>query len=204
MSFNGASAKLVIGSLDNAQLEVAAQYNPAQIERQRSIGWTSHNPHNIPLQRRGALIKKNDLEYTGGEGRELTLELLFDGVETDCCVEPQMEALDLMATSRDVRKDRTHDERRPHQCVVVWGVGGIKPMACVITSLTVKYTMFASDGRPLRAVATVKVKEAVVTRLDNDEFKSRHKRPVQLTEQAKSWSERQITLAPPGEVILRK
>jgi hypothetical protein len=36
----------------------------------------------------------------------------------------------------------------------------VKPFRCVITSLAVRYTMFAKDGKPLRAVCSVELSEA--------------------------------------------
>ena len=50
--------------------------------------------------------------------------------------------------------------RRPHHCVVSWGDRGLPKFQCVIESLSTKYTMFSSDGKPLRATCTVKLKEA--------------------------------------------
>jgi hypothetical protein len=50
--------------------------------------------------------------------------------------------------------------------VIVWGTQGIRPLVCVIESLGVKYTMFDRNGMPLRALATLKVKEASVSRFD--------------------------------------
>jgi hypothetical protein len=50
--------------------------------------------------------------------------------------------------------------RRPHQCVVAWGGRGLPSFQCVFEALSTKYTMFSSDGEPLRATCTVKLKEA--------------------------------------------
>lgn len=208
-SFQGARAKLTIGSLDDATLDVSAQYNPSQIERQRTVGWKPHNAHNIPLHRRktppGDFIE-SDVEYTGGEGRSLTIELLFDGVETNLSVEPQLEALDVMATSRNTSKKASDRQRRPHQCVVVWGAGGLKPMACVIESLTVKYTMFDCDGVPLRATATLKVKEGTASATEGGDFDGElfYSDHPQATARATEWAKRQINLARPGEVIVKR
>jgi contractile injection system tube protein len=188
--FMPARAKLTIGSLDDPKLEVSAQYNPKEIELQRSIGWKSHNTHNVPHHRRHeqeTAALESDLEYTGGEGRSLSIEMLFDGFETQTSVEPQMEVLDEMATSRDPQTtNATHDQRRPHQCVVVWGAKGMRPLLCVIESLSVKYTMFDSDGRPLRGVATVKVKEAAVSRVTYNSLDTQKDRP--RTVRAKGWA----------------
>ncbi len=184
--FAPARAKLTIGSLDDPKLEVSAQYNPKEIDLQRTVGWKSLNPRNVPHHRRHD-EDANDLEYTGGEGRTLSIEMLFDGFETNTSVEPQMEALDQLATSRNPQlKAANHELRRPHQCVVVWGVKGMRPLLCVIESLAVKYTMFDADGMPLRGVATVKVKEAAISRVHYEALQNESDRP--RTENAKTWA----------------
>ncbi len=42
----------------------------------------------------------------------------------------------------------------------------MKPLVCVIESIGVKYSVFDRSGKPLRAVATLKVKEASVSNFD--------------------------------------
>lgn len=172
VGFDVGVAKLSIGSVDDSGLQVTAQYNPAQLDLQRSVTWQRSNnkKDNRPDHRRAA-PPDNDVEYTGGEGRSLTLDLLFDGAETLTCIEPQIEALDEMATLVDPLGDQ-RDDPRPHQCVIVWGTSGIKPLVCVIESISVKYQMFDRDGRPLRATATVKVKEASVHKFDRSKAAS--------------------------------
>jgi hypothetical protein len=54
------------------------------------------------------------------------------------------------------------DERRPHRCTISWGKGGLPRFDCVIENISTKYTMFSSEGVPLRATCTVKLKEANV------------------------------------------
>lgn len=166
VGFDVGVAKLSIGSLDDPSLQVTAQYNPAQLDLQRAVGWQrgANKKDNRPDHRRED-PGDNDLEYTGGSGRTLTLELLFDGAETLTSIEPLIEALDRMATiTKEMTK--TDNDPRPHQCVIVWGTDGIKPLVCVIESIGVKYQMFDRGGRPLRATATVKVQEASVKTFD--------------------------------------
>ncbi len=164
VGFDIGVTKLSIGSTDDLDLQVTAQYNPSQLELQRSIEWKRNgNKKDNRADYRKDPKPDNELEYIGGDGRTLTLELLFDGFETETSIEPLIEALDQMATLRTDAKD---NDPRPHQCVIVWGTDGIKPLVCVIESIGVKYTMFDRGGRPLRAVATVKVKEASVSKFD--------------------------------------
>lgn len=165
IGFDAGVTKLSIGSLDDSELQVTAQYNPSTLDLQRAVSWKhGGQKDNWPDYRRREPAD-NDVEYTGGEGRTLTLELLFDGVETKTCIEPLIEALDKMATLTH-ELDKSNTDPRPHQCVIVWGTAGIKPFVCVIESIGVKYVMFDHAGRPLRATATVKVKEASVSKFD--------------------------------------
>ena len=50
----------------------------------------------------------------------------------------------------------------------MWGAGGIRPFRCVIDSLDIKYTMFDTNGIPLRAVANVKVRETAMQVKEHD------------------------------------
>lgn len=185
-------ARLTIGSLDDSKLTVVAQYNPREIETARTIPWQKHNSDNTPEARRKKPAPGSDVEYTGGEGRSISLELLFDGYEGEKSVLKQLLDLDQMATPREAGSDDSA-LRRPHQCVVVWGTyaelddkgmrpseeKAMRPMRCVIDSLTVKYTMFSEQGVPLRATANVKLREASV-KLETQPDVNRGKELAQL------------------------
>ncbi len=144
----------MIGAVDGA-LSIEAQYNPADLQRDKPVKWTTHGGVGTKGQGTGPLA----LEYTGAEPRTMTLALLFDTYEHNTSIEPMIEALESLATPTD---PTSSDEvlRAPPLCVVAWGIQGMKPFRCVIESVSTKYTMFSSSGVPLRATCTVKVKEA--------------------------------------------
>ena len=185
-------ARLTIGSLDDSKLAVVAQYNPKELELARNVPWQKHNSDNTPEARRKTPAPGSDVEYTGAEGRTISLELLFDGLESNQSVVKQMLDLDELATPRDAASPKT-DMKRPHQCVVVWGTyaeldkknkrpeheQALRPLRCVIESLTVKYTMFTPSGTPVRAIANVKLREASV-KLPNDAEETRAKALAKL------------------------
>lgn len=164
VAFLPARAKLWIGSLDNPALEVRAQYNPRELQIDKQVPWADHKAGDN--RSGGKRAEKNpsaqsDLEFTGAPKRSMSIELLFDGYETQSSVEEDVGALEEMSSVRD--PEATEDElRRPHHCVVAWGETGkgIRPFRCVIETLTTKYTMFATDGTPVRAVCTVKLRQA--------------------------------------------
>ena len=162
MSFEAATAKLTILSLDTND-EVSAQYNPKELQIDKSIPWSKVNQAN----------KSNDqgiaLEFTGAEGRTMSVELLFDGFEQGGKTPKGTvkELIGKLETMASVWKptSKNENERRPHRCSVSWGAGGMPKFRCVIESISTKYTMFSSDGVPLRATCTVKLKEADVVKM---------------------------------------
>jgi hypothetical protein len=145
------SGVVSIASLDT-HIQVDAQYNPKELQVDKTVPWQKKSQAN-KTQETGI-----QLEFTGAEGRSLTLELLFDGFETKSSVAGKVETLNTMAS---VLEPGSADEtkRRPHLCVVTWG-STVPTFKCVIESLSVKYTMFSDQGVPLRATCTVKLKEA--------------------------------------------
>jgi len=166
VGFLPARAKLAIASLDNPKLQVRAQYNPKELQIDKSIPWGEHKARdNRPgHERRDARPSRQaDLELTGAPARSMTIELLFDGYEEAMSVEPDVRRLEELSSVQDPEASDP-DLRRPHHCIVTWGAGhdGMRPFRCVIESLSVKYTMWDRHGTPLRAICTVKVKEAQV------------------------------------------
>ncbi|HEY4180474.1 MAG TPA: hypothetical protein VGM90_26705 [Kofleriaceae bacterium] len=155
MSFEPANKKLSIGSIDDHGISVTAQYNPKELQVDKTVPWSKVNQSN-QSNNEGV-----HLEFTGAEGRSMTVELLFDGYEKNASVAGEIEKLEKLASVR-IPTSKKGDERRPHRCTVSWGDQGLPRFDCVIESLSTKYTMFSSGGAPLRATCTVKLKEANV------------------------------------------
>ena len=140
---------LTVASVDDSNLQVSAQYNPKEIGIDKNINWTKHQ---------GAKMDSADLEYTGADGRALSLELFFDGYEDNTDVDATyVSKLLTMATASTDKNAKP--QGRPHQVIVVWGTT-MKPFTGVIASLSTKYSMFAPDGTPIRATVTLKLTEA--------------------------------------------
>ena len=153
MTFIPPGAKISIGSIDEPTISVEAQYNPKELQIDKSVPWQKHNKANANgLQ----------LEFTGAEGRTMSVDLLFDGYEQNSSIQGKVATLETLATVRDPGSKKD-EMRRPHHCVVVWGTvmgGGDNKFKCVIEQISTKYTMFSHDGIPLRATVTLKLKEA--------------------------------------------
>jgi len=141
--------KLMIGSLDELEKGVEAQFNPRELAIEQPVPWQQHKHRadDTPW-----------LEFTGGENRTMSLELMFDGYETGQSVEPMVLQLANLGRIRDPASKK-EEMKRPHQVVVVFGTAGLRPFKGVIESLSTKYTMFLRDGTPVRATCHVKIKE---------------------------------------------
>ena len=150
-------ASVAIASLDDGTT-VTAQYNPKELQIDRNVPWSKVNQANQSQANAGE--QGIHLEFTGADGRSMSLELLFDGYESNQSVADQVAALEKLASVIKAGSSK-EDERRPHRCVVAWGAT-LQSFRCVIESLQTKYTMFSSSGDPLRATCIVKLKEADV------------------------------------------
>jgi hypothetical protein len=152
-AFKPIKTKLTIGSVDDTGLQVEAQYNPKELQVDKAIPWTKANQSN----------KTNDegihLEFGGAQGRTMSVEMLFDGYEKNESVAPKIKTLEDLASVITAAGEK-EDERRPHRCTISWGEKGLPRFDCVIEHISTKYTMFSTEGVPLRATCTVKLKEA--------------------------------------------
>jgi Contractile injection system tube protein len=149
--------KVYIDSKDEPNTyKVTAQYNPKELQVDRAVPWSPTGEANNANTEENKGIH---LEFTGAQGRSLTLELLFDEYEVqDGSVARNIKNLEKLASVRGPGSNE-EDLRRPHWCNVVWGET-LQSFQCVIESLSTKYTMFSPLGAPLRATCTVKLKEA--------------------------------------------
>ncbi len=176
--FIPASTKITIQCKEPTTTTVEAQYNPKEIQVDKAVPWQKVNQANRgnaqgDAAAAGAADAKSGktatnnagnqgihLEFTGAEGRTMTLELLFDGVESSgrkVDVPAKIKDLEKMAAVIKPGSDNPK-ERRPPICMVAWG--NVVSFCCVIEALSTKYTMFSSDGTPLRATVTIKLREA--------------------------------------------
>lgn len=160
MSFLAATEKLHIASADkDIKAECVAQYNPKDLTIDKKVPWSKHSYTNKTeaAKGRGHIA----YEFTGAEGRTVTVELLFDafgGGANTVNVAAQIAQLELLAAVKDP-SSADEDKRRPPLCLVVWGKS-LPSFTCVITQLTTKYMVFSKDGAPLRATCTVVLQEA--------------------------------------------
>jgi len=158
--------KVTIASKDEPTLQVSAQYNPKELQVDRTVPWSPTGETNNANNDKQVVSKHQGihLEFTGAQGRSISVELLFDGYEKRAVGDFSVDVAGRVAILEQlasVREPGSNEEklRRPHLCVVNWG-STLRAFQCVIESLSTKYTMFDEKGNPLRAVCTVKLKEA--------------------------------------------
>jgi hypothetical protein len=143
-----ARTKLKIVSLDDGALQVEAQFNPKEVQIDKTVPWQKH---------KDSKADEPYLEFTGAEGRTLSLELLFDGFETkDNVHDTYVAKLLEMAKMRSQSGDEA--ERRPHKIKLLYGP--MPDFIGVIESMSTKYTMFEQDGKPVRCTVNLRLKEA--------------------------------------------
>jgi hypothetical protein len=125
----------------NTTLDVL--FNPKEYSIQKSVQWEPHKAPGLDLP---------EQQFTSGNPAVLTVELFFDTYETkakDVKTEYCDKLFELAAVDKTLH--------RPPLVLFKWGNQTFKG---VIESLSVRYTMFHTSGKPCRAVANVSIKEA--------------------------------------------
>ena len=117
-------------------------FNPKEYSVQKSVQWEPHKAPGLDLP---------EQQFTSGNPAVLSVELFFDTYEdkTDVRTEHTDKVMGLTLVDPD--------KHRPPLVMFQWGTFKFKG---VVESLSVRYTMFLSDGKPCRAVASMTVKEA--------------------------------------------
>ena len=151
--------------------DITVLFNPESYSVSKSVTWS-------PPQSSGGggntqrKVNAPTLTFGGGGSRQLTLELFFD------VSEPIKQAGQPDIRIKDVREDTNkivaltrieRGEEQPRVCEVSWGQAPVDsdfPFIGVISSLTQKFTLFATDGKPLRANLNVTFVEFLDPELD--------------------------------------
>jgi len=131
-------------------------FNPVSIHIDKTVPWekSSKSSGDDPV-----------LEFTSGDGKSLSMELLFDMYEEKGDVHKQFIA--------PIEKLLTIDPglKRPPMVTFTWG-SDLK-FSGVVDSMGVDYTLFLPDGTPTRATCHLSLKSAskAETKSDDDQSK---------------------------------
>lgn len=126
---------------------VLAMYNPAELTVETKVQYQRSNMPGmqVPLT-----------QFVSGQAQTISFSLFFDTYE---------EKIDVrLLTSRVANLVKIHgDIHAPPICLFMWGGTSLphpfQPFKGVIDSCSQKFTMFLSDGRPVRATLTLSVSE---------------------------------------------
>lgn len=146
-------AKLEIKPLDDVGIEsFKVMFNPNTYSISKNLIWrgTTNRQINAPT-----------LEFGGGDGRTLSLELFYDVTEpvNDVLIDDVRKETNKMVALTRIQRDLD----RPPVIQITWGNQSVDrfdfPFVCVVAQLTQRFTLFRADGKPVRATLTVSFKE---------------------------------------------
>ena len=136
--------RAVIASVEGDSKPIEVQFNPKEITTDKAVSWQSH---------RNSEGDAPTLEFTAGEPKALTVELMFDTFEDKSNVyDRYIGALEKLALIDEQLK-------RPPMVTFTWG-SNFPVFKGVIEDLNVKYTLFLPDGTPCRATVTLRMRQA--------------------------------------------
>src|SRR5213592_4050138 len=162
-------AKLTIKPLNPSKLpEIRVLFNPNTYSITKTVTWSPPSP---PLGKpRGThrLVNAPTLTFGGGGSRQLNLELFFDVTEPVGVIDDVRRETDKIVALTRIERDH----KQPPTCEVRWGdapTGSDFPFIGVVTNLTQRFTLFNSDGKPLRATLTVAFLEFLAPKTDKQQ-----------------------------------
>ena len=127
---------------------VPFQFNPKEVTISKSAKWERKPTKGSP--------KAGPPEFTGPEPAKMTLEMFFDATsDRDGSVVAAVEAL----LSCCVPTQESAGQKKPSPPIVVMHWGSTSTFPAFITSVSAKFTLFGSDGTPIRAVCSVQMEE---------------------------------------------
>jgi hypothetical protein len=124
-------------------VNMTVHFNPKEISIEKQVTWQP---------KEGAITDEPPEEFGKPTPASLSVTLHFDTYEQKASVK-QKYTDPLSKLSRIMNQSK----KRPPLCMFSWGEIQFQG---VVESLTVKFTMFLSNGTPVRAECTLKMKEA--------------------------------------------
>lgn len=122
------------------------QINPTTYKHSHKVNYDSK----VAIGASGA-----ELEFQGIPPETVSFKIYFDGTGV---VDDQTSIQDLIDSFKEVCFNYQDELHQPNYLIVSWGTLVFK---CKLTSLDLNYTLFKSDGTPLRAEADVSFEEAL-------------------------------------------
>jgi nucleoid-associated protein YgaU len=136
-----------IPDLGASKGHIAFQFNPKEVSITKSAKW-ERKP-----SKKG---KAGPPEYSGAEPCKLTLELFFDATMNQP-VDVVKSVDKLFACCVPYKKFQKAEDAMPNLVIFNWGK--VRSFAAYVSQVQAKYTRFAANGIPIRAVCTVNLEE---------------------------------------------
>jgi len=140
--------KLTIKNLENGE-DIEVLFNPTEYTFEDASKWQEQEGNR----------RRPELQYTGGERKRLSMELFYDTYERKEDVRLYTGKLSQLLV---VTTDNRNNGKRPPTLELSWGLANKDlgfPFKCVLESLKQQFTLFDSDGTPVRAKCSVSFKE---------------------------------------------
>lgn len=131
--------KAVIINLDTNE-KIPVLFNPKEYIIEKRTPWKEHDIQGLDSPA---------VEFTLGERKRLSMELFFDTSEDKSDVRKYTDKIEKLMMVNS-------DQHRPPLLLFSWGKLKFK---CVLEDLVQRFTMFKSDGTPIRAIVRVLFKE---------------------------------------------
>jgi hypothetical protein len=160
-------AKLTITPLGKSRIApFKVLFNPGSYSISKSVTWGEPGGSGETTNQSNLKFNAPKLEFGGGQSRELSFKLFFDVTDSPVINGQKVNNVRKL-TDKLVKltlKERAgNKELPPPTCRISWGESRSHnldfPFVGVIQRLTHEFTLFASDGRPLRANVDVTFRE---------------------------------------------
>jgi len=130
--------------------EIQCWFNPTQYSISKSNTWNVK-----PVVGKKGPPKA---QFGGGQPKELSLDLLFDASDSSKDVRSEVvdQLFEMMEANDKFASGQSKKSARPPTVTFTWGAQVLKAVA---KSLSVQYTLFRPDGKPLRAAVKLSLME---------------------------------------------
>ena len=148
--------KGVIRTVEGEPIAVTFAFNPKEYTVSKQNTWSAAGSN------RGS--NSTELAFGGGNPRQLRMQLLFDTYEKgeDVRQEYTDKLFKMMEIQKGLPKEGTGAASgigQPPKCVLEWG--RVWTYYCYLESLSCQFTLFLTDGRPVRAQCDLQLKQAI-------------------------------------------
>jgi len=145
----------------NAKQAIVVPFNPNKFTITKGNNW--HAPTSAAGDQTNAKHNAPPLTFGGGQSRTLSFDLLFDTTE-QMTGQSHVDVRSLIKPIVNLgRIIRDLVPPRPPYCIISWGTyskpGSDFPFTGVLSQLNESFTLFASDGTPLRVNLTLSFTE---------------------------------------------